>query len=1016
MMSASASSREKGTRQRLREGLGRLRSKFRPHAIDSTGKPTSALSSSPKADFEHSSPSIGSETVVRQDDAPKQSDDPAVLSPGIEDGKAVSESALEKGSSLGEAETTNPSPPSDLWSAAYREAVELIGKDVDITILQGESVAQLFEQLEQLDKDATQESAFVRGLRYPLTSLEPTAATVSGFVKSVTTIAISVSTADRRFGEQIGQLLQQLSYIDDCDTLGQKTGKQDIHKALVSVYQKLLEFYHAALQILSKKGAKLVMKIVLENGKLPAIVQDFLQHAQQLQKLVEKATLEIVEDIKNMLYDHRINTWLGVSDQIKRQGQYHDSLQYLRSNEACEFLLADPRFIDWYYHGAGSQQQLVILGDVGSGKTVAMSYLIDMLGEQNMHQLPLPKLCYYYCRDDGTGTAAHILSALTLSLLVQLPGLKKGFVEWYQEALASGIDPATNVKVLEQWLRGTLMTLDLPIIFAIDGLDECDKRSRSRLLQSLGGLSLATPRFKVLVSSRAEEEITRQLKGMSTITLVPDAMRDALIVERTVDSQLADLPEDVKGLVTGTLSRLAQGSAIWTKMTVELIEIRQINAFNAMRDFLEQLPQPRQLSELYANLLTRYTMDDPENRKLATTALEVLAVSKRPLSLLELGWAVALGVAPNTVSSVEGLAGLVDHMRVVKLIRPFVARIDTGDNKKYQVKLVHQSVKEFILAELVTAASSTSTHQAEHPPPPPAEYPEATMLNICLQYLLLNEINTIDFFSPELLAIHELPSHVDLFTASHWPSYDAQTTWDELEQDMLHYDPTERGFGEFFVYASCYWVDHFGAVSAASLLPALGDIERVCQAGSKRLANWMAQNQRPSCTILARYPFNPDLHDPLSVTALLGSEAMLRRMLAESDFSDRSRFRSLSGAGAAEQVLRDSGELSRVRLIWDSGVGMQIRTGEFIHLAVEQWSFGPFGRERGDWEVVFGLVNDMLEEMVRDGWPEVFVSLAVRTRCTPMLQVLKEAAQKHPGFASAVDKSGTLVGPNISAE
>lgn len=70
------------------------------------------------------------------------------------------------------------------------------------------------------------------------------------------------------------------------------------------MYQKLLEFYIAAFEILSRKGAKLVMKMILENGRLPNIVKDFLKHADTLRKLVQKATWEIVEDIKSMLYDH----------------------------------------------------------------------------------------------------------------------------------------------------------------------------------------------------------------------------------------------------------------------------------------------------------------------------------------------------------------------------------------------------------------------------------------------------------------------------------------------------------------------------------------------------------------------------------------------------------------------------------------------------------------------------------------------------------------------------------------
>ena len=45
------------------------------------------------------------------------------------------------------------------------------------------------------------------------------------------------------------------------------------------------------------------MKIVLETDRLPSIVQEFLRHANNLGKLVQKATWEIAEDIKCMLYD-----------------------------------------------------------------------------------------------------------------------------------------------------------------------------------------------------------------------------------------------------------------------------------------------------------------------------------------------------------------------------------------------------------------------------------------------------------------------------------------------------------------------------------------------------------------------------------------------------------------------------------------------------------------------------------------------------------------------------------------
>ncbi|KND93213.1 hypothetical protein TOPH_02393 [Tolypocladium ophioglossoides CBS 100239] len=251
----------------------------------------------------------------------------------------------------------------DVWSTAYREAVDSLGQDVDAAILQGKSLEELFKKLEEINKERTQESAFVRGVRYlhslqvpletfklaldiaiPIASMQPGASMTLGIVKGVTAIAITFSTADVEFAKQIGEMLRQLAYIDECDALDQRNEGPSIHKALVLVYQKLLEFYNAALEILSKKGAKLVIKMVLETDRLPNIVKEFLQYADSLHKLVQTATWNIAEDIKTMLIDHDTR-WLGAK-KVKRQGERHAYQQDIRADQACESLLSETEFIN----------------------------------------------------------------------------------------------------------------------------------------------------------------------------------------------------------------------------------------------------------------------------------------------------------------------------------------------------------------------------------------------------------------------------------------------------------------------------------------------------------------------------------------------------------------------------------------------------------------------------------------------------------------------------------------------
>ena len=98
---------------------------------------------------------------------------------------------------------------SDLWSTAYREAVDSLGEDIDIAILKSQSIEELLRNLEETGKEATQESLFLRGekdlqsihvplerfklalnLTSPPASLEPTASAVFGVVRSVTAVSL----------------------------------------------------------------------------------------------------------------------------------------------------------------------------------------------------------------------------------------------------------------------------------------------------------------------------------------------------------------------------------------------------------------------------------------------------------------------------------------------------------------------------------------------------------------------------------------------------------------------------------------------------------------------------------------------------------------------------------------------------------------------------------------------------------------------------------------------------------
>lgn len=256
------------------------------------------------------------------------------------------------------------------------------------------------------------------------------------------------------------------------------------------------------------------------------------------------------------------------------------------------------------------------------------------------------------------------------------------------------------------------------------------------------------------------------------------------------------------------------------------------------------------------------------------------------------------------------------------------------------------------------------------------EYLEAGIAAICIRYPL-QEIDQNSLFSDERLALQELPQDVDLFGDDQVPNHsslDMHCLWEVWEQDMTHYDPAERGFGELFAYASCHWIEHFSAISTETLLPRLSDIEILCRAGSTRLHNWIAQNCRPDCAIQARFVFDSALYDPLGIT-FYGSESMLARMLKNSDLGGGA-FLPRTVVRAADQILQ-WGDLARLRLLWGSSHGHHLRNLECFRLVLDQWSRFSFDKDRDGWYVVFSLLDDVYDAMTEEWWGSTLLSEAV---------------------------------------
>ncbi|KAM3486630.1 hypothetical protein MY8738_000496 [Beauveria namnaoensis] len=388
--------------------------------------------------------------------------------------------------------------------------------------------------------------------------------------------------------------------------------------------------------------------------------------------------------------------------------------------------------------------------------------------------------------------------------------------------------------------------------------------------------------------------------------------------------------------------------------------------------------------------------NNDENHALAHLALKFLAATQRNLSIMELTCGVTLGICPESATTVSEIETLMDWERVMSIIQPFIGEVDFKDLRKRQIRLVHQSVKEFIVTESKSAGfggESSVLQPGEDLVGQHFEPLERTILDLCIRYLLLDDIAAQPLFSESQAAIMELPQEADLFTEEAGENnYTVDCSWDEWEDGMSRYNPLERGFGEFFVYASSFWIKHLGHVSQEPF-PVVADIERLCHAKSLRLGNWIQQNCRPGCAMQARYEFDSELYDPLSIVSLYGSGALLVHLLKTADLSS-SHYLFNSPLAAAEQVLL-WGDLSRLGILFaHDDFKSQLHTLEFFRFLIRQWSL--IGWRHQNWDMAFDLVHQVFDAMVTGQWGNELLCISANMGCMPIIQRLMMGAKCNP--------------------
>lgn len=695
----------------------------------------------------------------------------------------------------------------------------------------------------------------------------------------------------------------------------------------------------------------------------------------------------------------------SVRDTLDRNRDHEWSYQNelkRRADSACSWITSDDSFSYWLLNARDSNL-LALLGDMGSGKTMTTAFVADTLAQRGR------PLCAYYCKvDQESATLGNIYRSILLQFLRRRPHLKWRFWKWYNETspLVSG-DPTQSDEKLRGLLHEIILSSKEPVFLVLDALDECKPYPRKQLFSLFRDLFRLHAHLKVFMSSRYDSEVEADMPpGVTRVELRPSRERDRAIAAYLVTE--VNLPAAFNSEVVEELAARSNGSAIWLRIAVAYLAHSRIQSPKGMEMALRRLSESKGLVQLYGELFEKICGDDDlNNRTLLQSALEILAVARRPLTVEELACALRVinpdGEDPTTLSELNDLADSID---LLSLIRPFVAASDGQSRGSPRLRLIHLSLKELLLSsppsewtatEWTATGEVTRRNKEER-----LQELEAGLLRRCIAYLLLGECEESDLLldwkdgsaEAELLGIGnpfdnemDAPTPTSPRSALSLPS-------------SYTFDPSQLGFGRLFAYAASYWTDHFSDV-APELRPDVRSLAVLCQRGTRRLENWVQQWRRPNCT---QRP-ERDLYnatDLLAVVSMFGPVASITDVLHLDP--DESTVAPDSVRMAACHLMRCGQIATLRRLVQCEKLGKPLRSYKFLNDELNDsglWSTAAQANESGEWGNIFAfLIAHLREDLLEVG--DDLLRRAASSGCLVLIRKLFEAAETDPDLHRAI--------------
>ncbi|KAI1172055.1 ankyrin repeat-containing domain protein [Nemania sp. FL0916] len=313
-------------------------------------------------------------------------------------------------------------------------------------------------------------------------------------------------------------------------------------------------------------------------------------------------------------------------------GEHHQRINRNRTHGTCEWLLSHPEFRKW--NESNSSMILWLQGSPGAGKTFLTSKVIEYTQTQLKGSPVQGGFAFFYCdrNEDQRRKPLSVLQSYVRQLSTTVDDTSSARSR-LQDLHDKGIEDGSILDTddcIDQLMESA--NLYCETILVLDALDECERSSRSTILETVVNLVLnAKNSVKVFISSRPDRDIASRFSNTPNIRI--EATDNEEDVHRFVKLEIAkhenwhNMSLDLQNDIINNLFARSRGMFQWASLQVK--QLLSLETERAIRDRLGKLPTG--LKAAYDEIYGSIESLNKHDKALAKNAFKWVAGASEPL-------------------------------------------------------------------------------------------------------------------------------------------------------------------------------------------------------------------------------------------------------------------------------------------------------------------------------------------------------------------------------------------------